>query len=345
MITLITLALVPAFAQDFEVKPAPLNWSALSEQTFDRTWTLPEKASGSRDLLAEMRKLCALQFSIDFGHGPQQGNLGDLVLKSDSLSKQGRNQWLNQLEQQAPRLMADWGIGLRELLLDDQLFADDWDPTESYQRDGLLIADDWELTSAAGAPWNRLKVDASFTQAAAIIRTDLATIKAVENDYRKYPDNIGAEYEEINPQRGQYFRGKDPVGNPFSTVAIEFECDLPFPYTTYECDLRILNRIDAEGIVRTDIYSTSSDFYYLAGRDVFLPIIATNEQQVGYLVVRHFGFDLRRVPDKSKHRLEGVRSSLGNLKRNAERLASQKARDSFTNSYRAITEFRVLGRD
>ncbi len=338
----LTLTLSAPAAQDFEVEAQPLSWSELPT-VFDRSWTLPERPRESRDLLGEMRRLAELRFEIDLGEGPEERTLGDLVAMSRELDAGARVAWLDDLPRFAPRLMADWGEGLRELLLEDELFSSDWDPTKDRARDGLLTADDWLLSSSHGSPWSELK-SPRFAQAAALFVADLPAIKAAENDYRAYPDNPGSQYEEINPERGGHFRGTAPDGNPFSTLSIQFRCDLPFPFSGYDCRLGILNRIDSDGLVRTDIYSTSSDFYYLAGRDVFLPVRSSSGRQLAFLVVRHFGFDLRRVPDKPRHRSEGVRSSLGNLKRNAERRFRDRG-EAFTPSPEAIGNLRVLGRD
>jgi hypothetical protein len=329
--------------RDFEVLPSELAWEEVEAGPFDQRWILPEAPAAGRDLLAEMRRLAQLRFTADLGSGPEEARLGDLVRAARALDGEARRAWFAELERRAPRLVADWGEGLAQLLLDDQLLAEDWDPTEDLDRDGLLIAEEWELGEELGEPWSELAAEPRLAQAAALFLADLATIKEVENDYRAYPDNPGSDYEFIQPQRERYFRGSCPDGRPFSAPAIEFRCDLPFPFSTYYCDLRILNRIDDDGLVRTDIYSTSDDFHYLAGRDVFLPVRDSAGEEVAFLVVRHFGFDLRGVPDRSRHRREGVRASLGNLKRNAER-RYRAAGESFGPVEDAITGFRVRGR-
>jgi hypothetical protein len=153
---------------------------------------------------------------------------------------------------------------------------------------------------------------------------DLNTIKAVENDYRVYPTNVGADYEHIYPVDGSYFIGRDPANVPFSTLRLSFECDIPFPFSTYETMLHILNRFDEQGVLYTDIYSKSDDFHWLAGRDVFLPVLDSAGDWVCFLAVRHFGFDMDGVPDGADNRREAIRSSLGNLKRNAESQFSER---------------------
>lgn len=339
--TLLCLSLLMS-SEDFEVTPRAIEWTELGD-VFDLGWTLPEKPRDGRDLVGEMRRLAGLRFTIDLGAGPEQRCFGDLVATAHELDGRARRAWLTELEESAPKLMADWGAGLRELLLDDELYARGWKPSRDDPRDGLLIADDWELGETAGPPWSEVSASPSFVQAAALLHADLETIKEVENDYRTYPDNVGADYEWIYPLQDRFRIGTDREGRPISTLALEFRCDLPFPFSSYDCTLNILNRIDGDGIVRTDIYSTSQDFHYLAGRDLFLPVLDSRGEQVAFLVTRQFGFDLDGVPDKPKHRLEGVRSSLGNLKRNAERRFAEAER-SFGSAQAAIHGMRVRGR-
>ena len=94
---------------------------------------------------------------------------------------------------------------------------------------------------------------------------------------------------------------------------------LPFPFGGYTCDLRILNRLDGEGRLVTDIHSTSRGFHWMAGRDVFLPLYDADGEWVAMVMLRQFGFDLKGVPDKAKHRRAALRGGVGNLKLGAER--------------------------
>jgi hypothetical protein len=113
-------------------------------------------------------------------------------------------------------------------------------------------------------------------------------------------------------------KGKDGAGRPFRALRIEFESDLPFPYSHYDCDLRILNRVGADGLVRCDIWSPSKDFYWMAGQDLFVPLQTAAGAFAGLVLVRVYGFDLDGVPDGEDAVREALRGSLGNLKRRAE---------------------------
>jgi len=111
----------------------------------------------------------------------------------------------------------------------------------------------------------------------------------------------------------------DVGGAAFAAHEIYFRCDLPFPFGDYECDLNVLTHTSGAGDLVTDIYSPSDDFRYMLGRDVLLPAETAAGETVAILRVRFFGFDLSGVPDSAGNRREAMRSSLGNLRRNAER--------------------------
>lgn len=328
-------------AQDFEVPAKTITWEELSPAIFDMGWTLPEHRPEGRDLLAEMRRLVSGTFEVEDASGPHRVAFGDLVAEAYALDPAARERWYADLGARAPQLVQDWGQGLTELFFDDYLRSDRWNPDEDDPRDGILVADEWKLERKSG-PWAKLRVAPQVEQAAALFRADLATIKEIENDYRRYPENVGSDYEEIYPLENQHFRGVDPAGRPFAALTIQFRCDLPFPFSDYTCRLHMLNRFDDDGTPRTDIYSTSKDFYWLAGRDVFLPVEDSEGSWVAYLVVRHFGFDLDGVPDKPGHRLGALRASLGNLKRNSEARFLTRVADTRP-APEAFTTFPVWG--
>ncbi|MCE9635146.1 MAG: hypothetical protein K8T90_05505 [Planctomycetes bacterium] len=106
-------------------------------------------------------------------------------------------------------------------------------------------------------------------------------------------------------------------------MRIEFRADLPFPYSHYDCDLRILNRVGADGLVRSDIWSPSKDFYWMAGQDVFVPFETHDGAFAGLGLARVYGFDMDGVPDGESNIREALRGSLGNLKRNAQKLFAE----------------------
>ncbi len=331
--------------KELEVLALPLAWNSLSPNVFDQRWILPEvRTSGGRDLLGEMRDLLTLRFNVKHPNGHRYQCLGDLVSAAQDLTPEARGRWYSELKGCAPTQPNDWDRALRELLFDSHLHSASWKPSEERERDGLLFAENWNM-KIEGPPWNKLGVAPLMEQSAALLRADLASIKAVENDYRAYPNYVEADYEEIFPIDGSFFVGEDPAGLTYSALAIQFRCDLPFPFSSYTTRLRILNRFDADRVLSTHIYSTSEDFYWLAGRDVFLPVETSEGKWVAFLLVRHFGFDLDGVPDDSDNRREALRGSLGNLKRYSERLFSKESAmlSSPRNGPEILAKVRVLG--
>jgi hypothetical protein len=344
--------------KEFEVQPKPLAWSELSPDVFDRKWILPEpRTVPGRDLLSEMRALLAQRFDFEDAGGRRYRSFGDLAAVASSFETFGpnagdgaiqRERWFGGLERAAPKWMADWGAGLRQLLFDENLHDDRWNPSKERDDDGMLFADSWAMEDESFGPWSGLDVSPLMEQGAALLHADLATIKAVENDYRVYSENVEADYDEIYPVPGSYYLGKDDAKRPFTALTLRFTCDLPFPFSDYSTRLGILNRFDATGVLYTDIYSTSSDFYWLAGRDVFLPVTTSEGEWVAFLLVRHFGFDLDGVPDGADDRRVALGISMGNLKRNAERLWRARLSESKEpvppeNDMQILEKVRVFG--
>ena len=264
---------------------------------------------------------------------------------SPEAAAKGLVSWYRDVERAAPKLTNDWGGGMQQLLFDQGLSGTGWDPEDDTDDDGLLFAESWDLEDEPKGPWGDIDVTPLMEQGAAILNADLATIKAVENDYRLYPKHIGEDYEEIFPVEGSYYQGRDDNERPFSLLALRFTCDLPFPFTDYTTDLKLRNRFDSQGVLYTDIYSTSSDFYWLAGRDVYLPIKTTEGDWVAFLLVRHFGFDLDGVPDGADDRRNALRASMGNRKRNAEQAWNARAvsQEAPKNDMEELDNVRVFG--
>lgn len=348
------LLLAPLAAQDappagdFEVRPRTIEWAALSPGRFDLRYRLPERrATAGPDLVADMERLVALRFEWRADAEVETRTLGDLVAAARPLGPKAREAWWKQVERRAPALVAEWDEPLRQLLFDDTLYADGWDPDDDDGRDGIVQAESRDLSEEAGHPWTGLEVAPLLEQAAVLMFAEPAAIKAAENDYRAYLDDVGSDYEEIWPVPDGYARGEDPRGNAFAAVRIRFRCELPLWYPDYECDLRILSTVDRRGRLVTDIYSRSEDFHWLAGRDVYLPVETSAGERVATLVVRLYGFDIDDVPDKVKHRRAALRGSLGNLRRRAERRQAtgrfEPAEGEVGDGPR-VPPFRVLGR-
>ncbi len=339
------MVLLLAPAEDFLVKPGVVSWEEMSSSTFDSTWRLPDKRKAKgQDLLQEMRTLAVLEFETRDSSGSVYRGLGDLALAIRTKADQAT--WLRVVLESAPELEREWGSDLRELLLESSIRKPKWDPDDDSSRDGMLLGSAWDL-SVEGEPWKSIDVETNAQQAATIIRANLAMIKTAENDYRAYFDIPGSSYEEIYPREEGYVRGEDPQGNEFAALKLYFRCELPLWYPDYRCDLRMLNRIDSQGNLVCDIYSTSGDFHWLAGRDIYLPLQSSSgeeKQRAGYLVVRQYGFDLDGVPDDDGDVQAALRQSLGSLKLRAEKLAGALGSASEDTGSARVPAFEVRGR-
>lgn len=323
MHTLLGLALLllaaPPAGDVMELRPLE---GPLGPEVFDRAWILP-RGPGDRAarrgpwLVDEMKALAARRYGEE---GDGLRCLGDVLRRARAVER-GPG-WIEALADEVRRAQPDLQRDLEPYLagwLDDgDLMAGRWDPDSERARDGLVFVDPWNLKGERGAPWRDLRGSYLVQQATALVHADLETLKEVENDYRAYARRPGASYKWIGAVRGSFVGGEDDELGPFSALRLRFRCALPFPFGGYTCDLRILNRLDEDGHLVTDIHSPHRDFLWLAGRDVFIPVHDSSGEWVTTLVVRLFGFDLAGVPDRDSHRRAALRGSLGNLKRDAE---------------------------
>lgn len=340
MPTTLHRSLVPCALAAFALQAAPqsltpsagmpcrtLAYEALGRREFDLRWILPTDLpvvkQGGRDpawdLVSRMTRLATLRSDVPSTAGASRC-LGDLALaaRRSGGTRAAVDSIVAELRTRDPALFAETMPCLSELLCDERLRSPKWDPDHDRADDGIAFAQPLSFEGRADAPWKSVRGSHLVQQAAVLVHADLEAIKEIENDYAAYKLRPGASYESIYPAKDSYVRGSDARGQGFASLRLHFRCDLPFPFGDYVCDLHILNRVDTSGILVTDIYSTSDDFLWMAGRDVFLPVHGSDGQWVGTLVVRLFGFDLKGVPDGDEDRRSGVRSSLGNLKREAE---------------------------
>lgn len=338
------------FAQA-EIAPREATWKELGETVFDPAWILPDdlplapRESGLAVVLeSELPRVAALvvEPSADDPDAPRC--LGDLVVASRGLDRVALDALLARTARAQPELWRALEPYARQLLREERLEDPDWDPRKDAGNDGIVMARPLTLDGVERRPWSSQRGSRLLQQGAVLVRADLATIKAVENDFTRYPGRPGTSYESIDAVPGSYLRGLDPEGRPFAALRVRFESDLPFPFSTYDCDLRILNRIRADGLLECDIASPSRDFHWMAGRDLYVPVHASDGTWQAELVMRRFGFDLDDVPDGDDARAAGLRSSLGSLKREAQAL--QLAREvPESREDGVIPAFRVLTRE
>lgn len=342
------LALLLVLMQARELEPRTASWEELGREVFEPAWILPEGlplAPGEEGLALELEvellRLATLVVEPSASDPGAPRSLGDLAAAADGLDPDGIAALLARTERAQPTLWRALAPFAQELLRDEKLRSKRWDPEKDVGNDGIVLARALTLAEARVAPWNALHGSRLVQQGATLVRADLATLKAAENDFTRYPGRPGTSYESIAAVPGSFLRGTDPAGRPFSALKVRFESDLPFPFSSYDCDLRILNRVRADGRVVCDIASPSSDFHWMAGRDLYLPLETSSGAFVGTLVVRIFGFDLVNVPDGDDARRAGLRSSLGSLKREAEALWRARGPDAPPPGP-DLTEFRVL---
>lgn len=326
-----------AFAKDpvSSELPREVSFETLRSQYFDTAWILPETrkipgladANQPVDVVKRAKALAKLKF--DPAAGTPAGtptetwtrSFGDLVAAvlafGDDLK--GRDAWLAALETNRPDIWKSCGAELMQLARAEVVLGPKWDPAKDDDRDGIFTGRAFRADCEGKAPWSNIDGDPMAQQAIGFFRADLEAIKEIENDYSLYPSNVGANYEFIHGTAGSFRSSKDAKGRPVCALGMQFRQDLPFPYSHYDCDLRILNRLDDDGHLVTDIYSPSKDFDWMAGQDVFVPLLDGDGGFVGILCARVFGFDLDGVPDGEEDVRVALRSSMGNLKRRVDK--------------------------
>ena len=298
--------------------------SPLAATGVDAKWLLPQEVIDAKDsLVSEARRVVDAKFEPVEGEGrfAKVRNVGDLValfapLASDAAALDAA---FRDLERDRPEVFKVVSKLLPDLLRSGAIVRKDYDPAEELRDDGFHLGKDLSLSDDLPEPWKSLDEGDVLQQGAILIRADFATIKAVERDYPKYFERAGQNYEEIRAIDGSYRSGSAPEVGAFGTHRMYFRCDLPFPFSNYECDLVVVDRHAPSGNPRCAVYSTSSDFHWLAGVDTYLPIRDSSGGFQGWLIVRQFGFDLDDTPDGDSDRESALRSSLTNLKRDAER--------------------------
>lgn len=325
-LTAIALASIVAFGAEDAADPAtkPVVHASIADVGVETRWLLPDSVLTRDDcevkLAADVlaRRFDALDIDGRFGAAKQYGDV--LRIAREALAGgTSVDDVMLEIAEQRPELAAAFTGWIEPLLRADGLADDAWSPDDERDDDGMRIGARLPLTATDGEPWSSLDGTRVLTQGSTLVFADLATIKAVERDYAAYRERAGAAYESIAMKPDSWRTGEARDVGAFTLHHMEFRADLPFPFTTYFCDLTVLDRVDAAGRLRADVYSTSPDFHWLAGADVYLPVEDSDGTLVAWLLVRVFGFDLDGVPDGDSDREAAIRAGIGNLKRLAER--------------------------
>lgn len=302
------------------------SWSEL-QAVFPQEWMLPEtlwapadRAERERTLPFALAALAEARFEIPAEAPVWTRSLGDIVQEARrrGATKDRLDPLLAELQSANPSAHAACAQLAREVLLDGGLHTKKWNGAKDQSDDGLFFGAVLKLGKPQTKPWSSYKHLDTVHQAAALVNADLEAIKVALNDYPSMLNDPGTSYERIGPTAGTFVVGRDDERGPFTALRIAFRSDLPFPFTHYDCDLGILDMLDARGRLTTYVFTPSSDFYWFAGQDWHHPILASDGVFQGILLVRIAGFDLKSVPDGDSDRMGGTRVALGNLKRRAE---------------------------
>lgn len=333
-LTAILLSTAPMLANEGEapagsplkLEPRSASWSEL-QAVFPESWMLPEALWAPADEVAReatlpfaLERRANARFETDPAAPAWTRSLGDIVQEA---RKRGANKdqldpLLAELKSANPQAHAACAKLAREVLLDGGLKSAQWNGDKDKHDDGLYFGSVLSLNKPQSAPWTSYKHLDTIHQAAALVYADLEAIKTALNDYPSMLEDPGTSYERIGPSAGTFVVGRDEQRGPFAGLRIAFRSDLPFPFGHYDCDLGILDMLDAKGRMTTYVFTPSKDFYWFAGQDWHHPIRSSDGAFQGILLVRIAGFDLKSVPDGDSDRIAGTRVALGNLKRRSE---------------------------
>lgn len=331
-------------AQVSELRPSAVSWPEL-RQSFPQAWEFPEldarglplPSRGFEDRLSRVASGPLLETK----DGPTV-RLGDLI-RAASVLEWDKDAMVALLDGYRPLLDGLTMATLEDLLLCDGIRAEDWKPSDDT-RDGIVFGPTWELPEGY---WLRHDGSRSVEQAATLILADLASVKRAEHDFPSYftfPEN---SYLNVDPVPGTYLRHvrTDSEACKAAALDVRFRSDLPFPFTTYSLDLGILHRVRENEELITYVFGRGEDIHWLAGYDRFWTVRDREGTPVATLVVRQLALDISGVPDKSKHRREGIRSGRGNLRRKAEGIFQGTwSRNRDQDGAGKVPEFKVLGK-
>lgn len=328
----------------FVVQPVEADWSAVVPGQLDPSRALPWPDSDHADSLrGRVERFVAARWTDAEGVESATGDVleGLLRLRGDDAAL---GEGLAAARARWPEAFDAYGDLLADFVRDRGVRKDDWLPSRGGADDGFHVGPVLQLGKAPMPDWREVRGSKAVQQAATLIEADLLALELAENDYRAYLAHVGTTYESIFPLDGSLLRSSEDAEAPFASLRIAFVCDLPFPFTNYSCELQVLKRLGPGGLLQTDTWSGSRDFFWIAGSNVYVPVETGEGGFVGMVAVRTFGFDLRGVPDGDSDRLAGLRAVLGNLKRGAERVFAERDEDRELVLRGVIPAVPVLGR-
>jgi hypothetical protein len=213
---------------------------------------------------------------------------------------------------------------LEDMLTAYDLYSSKWNPRKSKYKHGMYFGDTWEFKESE---WSYAKADREVEQIAQLVVADIAAIKATEADYQGYWHHVKHDWERIEVVPKSLMVVLDDADkHKMSSCEIDFEFDLPFPFSTAEFKMHTLNRMQENGSPILYLFATGDDVHWLAGYDVYEPVVDRDGNWVGTMMIRVFGLDLDGVPDGRGDRHDNLRGQFGNLRRGAERLFGSRNR-------------------
>ena len=311
-----------ALAANGEVTARAASSQELRAEVFEPAWRLPDALwmpSKDADKLALAVSVPALLAERFEGSEPWMRSVGDIIAEHRSRGGDhpALERVLRELAQGAPAAHARVGKLLSEVLDARELANPAWNPDIDQHDDGMYFGALLARNKSSDEPWRSQSGARTFHQAVTFVRADLDAILGAIHDYASSIRDPKTSYERLEPLADSLLVGTSDALGDFAALRVRVRSDLPFPFTHYDCDLRVLHTLES-GTLVTDIYSPSRDFYWFAGKDWYLPVRASDGTWLGTMIVRLSGFDLSGVPDGDDDRKSGTRTALGSVRRRAE---------------------------
>jgi hypothetical protein len=311
-----------ALAANGEVTARVASAQEMRTEVFEPAWRLPDALwmpSKDADRLALAVSVPALLAERFEGSEPWMRSVGDIIAEHRSRGGDhpALERVLRELAQGAPAAHARVGKLLSEVLDARELANPAWNPDIDQHDDGMYFGALLARNKSSDEPWRSQSGARTFHQAVTFVRADLDAILGAIHDYASSIRDPKTSYERLEPLADSLLVGTSDALGDFAALRVRVRSDLPFPFTHYDCDLRVLHTLES-GTLVTDIYSPSRDFYWFAGKDWYLPVRASDGTWLGTMIVRLSGFDLSGVPDGDDDRKSGTRTALGSVRRRAE---------------------------
>lgn len=309
------------------VQPRIVSEAELRGRGFAKEWEFPRfKADGKPypgKLFEDSCFRLARKPLVAAQGGQPELWLGDLLkdLHQANWTKAASKEALGKIKGKVSK--ADYEV-LEDLLTAYDLYGKKWNPRKGGQEHGMYFGDEWEFKKSE---WKHAKADREVEQIAQLIVSDLHAIKQTEADYQAYWDHVKHDWERIEVLPSQFMVVADENEKQLmASTTVDFEFDLPFPFSTAEFRMFTLSCMLDDGSPILYLFATGDDLHWLAGYDVYEPVRDRDGNWVGTMMVRVFGLDIDGVPDGRGDRHDNLRGQFGNLRRGAEKLFANRNR-------------------